>query len=101
MYALIDPRSDGIFYIGQTSDLPRRRAEHLEGTDQLSGLVVRQIRLAGFLPLVMVLERCESVDAALRAEIFWIELVLSRGASQVARKQYRLFAGTASRGRPQ
>ncbi|HRO48933.1 MAG TPA: GIY-YIG nuclease family protein [Hyphomicrobium sp.] len=79
VYALIDPRSDGIFYIGQTSDLARRRAEHIEGTDQLSGLVVRQIRLAGFLPLLVVLERCESVDAALRAEIFWIELMISRG----------------------
>ena len=79
MYALIDPRSDGIFYIGQTSDLSRRRAEHIEGTDQLSGLIVRQIRLAGFLPLVVVLERCESMDAALRAEIFWIELACSRG----------------------
>lgn len=81
VYALIDPRSDGVFYIGQTSDLSRRRAEHLEGTDQLSGLVVRQIRLAGFLPLVMVLERCESMDAALRSEIFWIELARTRGMS--------------------
>lgn len=79
VYALIDPRSDGIFYIGQTSDLARRRAEHLEGTDQLSGLVVRQIRLAGFLPLIVVVERCPSMDAALRAEIFWIELARSRG----------------------
>lgn len=79
VYALIDPRSDGIFYIGQTSDLARRRAEHMEGTDQLSGVLVRQIRLAGFVPLVMVLERCESMDAALRAEIFWIELARTRG----------------------
>lgn len=79
VYALIDPRSDGIFYIGQTCDLARRRAEHLEGTDQLSGLVVRQIRLAGFLPLLVVLERCASRDAALMAEIFWIELMRSRG----------------------
>ncbi len=79
VYALIDPRSDGIFYIGQTSDLARRRAEHLEGTDQLSGLVVRQIRLAGFLPLIVVLERCASMNAALMAEIFWIELMRSRG----------------------
>lgn len=81
VYALIDPRSDGVFYIGQTSDLPRRRGEHLEGTDQLSGLVVRQIRLAGFLPLIVVLERCESLDGALRAEIFWIELARTRGMS--------------------
>ena len=79
VYALIDPRSDGIFYIGQTSDLARRRAEHLDGTDQLSGLVVQQIRIAGFLPLVVVLERCESMDTALRGEIFWIELARTRG----------------------
>ena len=73
------PRSDGIFYIGQTSELARRRAEHLEGTDQLSGLVVRQIRLAGFLPLMVVLERCASMNAAMMAEIFWIELARTRG----------------------
>ena len=79
VYALIDPRWDAIFYIGQTSDLARRRAEHLEGTDQLSGLVVRQIRLAGFLPLIVVVERCPSMNAALMAEIFWIELARSRG----------------------
>lgn len=79
VYAIIDPRSDEIFYIGQTSDLARRRTEHLEGTDQLSGLRVRQIRLAGFLPLTVILERCASMDAALMAEIFWIELARTRG----------------------
>lgn len=79
VYALIDPRSDEIFYIGQTSDLGRRRAEHLDGTDQLSGVKVRQIKLAGFLPLVAVLERAKTIDAILAAEIFWIELARSRG----------------------
>lgn len=80
VYALVDPRSDRIFYIGQTSDLARRRAEHLEGSDQISGVLVRQIKLAGFLPLIVVLERTATMTAALSAEIFWIELMTSRGA---------------------
>lgn len=80
VYALIDPRSDLIFYIGQTSDLARRRAEHMEGSDQISGVLVRQIKLAGFLPLILVLERAATMTAALSAEIFWIELMTSRGA---------------------
>ncbi len=69
VYALVDPRSDRIFYIGQTSDLARRRAEHLEGSDQISGVLVRQIKLAGFLPLIIVLERTATMAAALSAEI--------------------------------
>lgn len=79
VYALIDPRSDELFYIGQTSDLARRRGEHQEGTDQLSGLRVRQIRIAGFVPHVIVLERCRDMASALSAEIFWIELARARG----------------------
>lgn len=79
VYAVVDPRTDEVFYIGQTSDLSRRRAEHQDGTDQLSGLKVRQIRIAGFVPHVIVLERCRDMASALSAEIFWIELSRSRG----------------------
>jgi predicted GIY-YIG superfamily endonuclease len=78
VYALLDPHAEGIFYIGQISDLARRRVEHPEGMHQLSGLVARRIRLAGFLPLVVVQERCPSLDAALMAEISWIELARTR-----------------------
>lgn len=96
VYAIVDPRSDRIFYVGQTRDLARRRAEHLAGTDSLSGLVVRQIRENGFVPLVVRLEDCADETAALMAEIFWIELMKARGI-ELANAQ--AFGGYVERGR--
>ena len=95
VYAIIDPRSDAIFYVGQTRHLARRRAEHLEGTDSLSGLHIRQIKENGFVPLFVRLETCQDETAALMAEIFWIECFKSRG-SQLANAQ--AFAGYVVRG---
>jgi predicted GIY-YIG superfamily endonuclease len=95
VYAIIDPRDDGIFYVGQTRNLPRRRAEHVEGTDSLSGLQIRQMKQNGFVPLFVCLERCRDGSAALMAEIFWIELMKARGV-RLANAQ--AFAGYAARG---
>ena len=80
VYAIVDPRDQRIFYIGETGDFERRKAQHLEGTDQLSGLMVRMIRENGLLPLFVVLEHCPSEEAALMAEMFWIETFKARGA---------------------
>jgi len=80
IYAMIDPRNKEIFYIGRTNDIGRRCAEHFEGTHQLSGLTVRQIKEAGFLPHVAVLEHCKTLDQACMSEIFWLECMKARGA---------------------
>lgn len=79
VYAIIDPRSDQIVYIGQTSRLAARKSEHMDGTDQLSGFVIRQMKLNGFVPLFVILETCRSEAQSLSSEIFWIELCRSRG----------------------
>lgn len=96
IYAMLDPRTREIFYIGRTNDIERRCAEHFEGTHQLSGLTVRQIKEAGFLPHVTVLERCESLDQACMSEIFWIECLKARG-TQLANAQ--AFSGYVERKR--
>ncbi len=80
VYALIDPRTDDVFYVGSTGSLPERRAQHMEGTDQLSGLYVQQMKLNGFVPLVAVVERCRTQTQALSSEVFWIECFRARGA---------------------
>lgn len=80
IYAIIDPRDDGIFYIGQTSSFAARKAQHVEGTDQLSGYLVKQMKLNGYVPLFTVLERTKTKAAALAGEIFWIEMFRTRGA---------------------
>ena len=77
---MIDPRSDAVFYIGQSSDFAARKAAHLEGSDQLSGCAVKLMRLNGFVPLFVILERMATKAEALSAEIFWIEIMKARGA---------------------
>ena len=96
IYAIVDPRSDLIFYVGHTRDLGRRRAEHLEGTDTLSGLQVRQIKENGFVPLIIKLEDCKDQSAALMSEVFWIELLKARG---IKLSNAQAFAGYGERGR--
>ena len=61
----------------------RRCKQHLKGTDQISGLVIRQIKANGFVPLFVVLEEHDEETTALRAEIFWIETLLARGIDLV------------------
>ena len=73
------PRSQRPFYVGETKAFARRCKQHLEGTDQISGLIVRQILENGFVPHFVVLEAHDDEETALRAEIFWIETLISRG----------------------
>ena len=79
VYAIIDPRSQRPFYVGETGAFALRCRQHLEGTDQISGLVIRQIQENGFVPHFVVLETHANEETALRAEIVWIELMLARG----------------------
>ncbi len=79
VYAIIDPRSQCPFYVGETTAFALRCRQHLDGTDQISGLVIRQIQENGFAPHFVVLEVYDNEETALRAEIFWIELMLGRG----------------------
>lgn len=80
IYGIFDPRDDLIFYVGHTSRFDLRRQQHEEGTHSLSGLRVRQIKEAGFSPIVVKLECCADKEAALMAEISWIVHFKGRGA---------------------
>jgi len=80
IYGIFDPRDDLIFYVGHTSCFALRRAQHLDGADSLSGLPGKQIKANGLAPVVIKLETCRDKEAALMAEIFWIEHFKGRGA---------------------
>jgi predicted GIY-YIG superfamily endonuclease len=80
VYGIIDPRTDAVFYIGQSSDFAARKAAHIEGSDQISGYTVKQMKLNGFVPLFLIFESMATKAEALSAEIFWIELMKARGA---------------------
>lgn len=94
IYGIFDPRDDLIFYIGHTSRFDLRRAQHLDGSHSLSGLRVHQIKEAGLTPVVVKLECCTGKDAALMAEIFWIEHFKGRGARLM---NAQAFAGYVER----
>jgi predicted GIY-YIG superfamily endonuclease len=98
VYAIIDPRSDQIVYIGQTSRFEARKAEHTGGTDQLSGLVIRQLKLNGFVPLFVILETCRSEAQSLSSEIFWIELCRARGIKLLNAQAVGGYAGRRAKG---
>lgn len=93
VYAIIDPRSDQIVYVGQTSRFEARKSEHIDGTDQLSGFVIRQMKLNGFVPLFVVLEKCRSEGQSLSSEIFWIELCRARGIKLLNAQAVGGYAG--------
>lgn len=94
IYAIADPRDDGIFYVGHTSRLELRRIQHLEGADSIAGLRIRQIKGAGLEPVFIKLEDCSAKKSALMAEIFWIEIFRCRGA---ALANAQAFAGYEAR----
>jgi hypothetical protein len=93
VYAIIDPRSDQIVYIGQTARFQARKCKHIDGTDQLSGFVIRQMKLNGFVPLFVILETCRSEAQSLSSEIFWIELCRARGIKLLNAQAVGGYAG--------
>ncbi len=94
IYAIVDPRDHEIFYLGHTRDLERRKSQHLEGTDQISGLMIALVKESGHTPQFVVLERCPSHEAAMESEVMWIKLLKSLGARL---KNSQAFTGYADR----
>lgn len=81
IYGIVDPREYNIFYVGHTSRFDLRRVQHEEGSDRICGLMIRKITAAGLKPVFVKLQDCSSEREALSAEIFWIDLLRSRGVS--------------------
>lgn len=82
VYGIFDPRTSRIFYIGQTSAFDLRCRQHLEeGADTLCSLTLREIQAAGHEPVFVRLEDLPTRRRALMAEVFWIDLLSSRGTS--------------------
>ena len=99
VYTIINPIDDRPFYIGYSADFMRRKKQHIEGTDQISGQIIRQIKHNGFVPLFSILEAHDNEETALRAEIFWIETMLSRGLKLMNAQAFDGFQGRAAKRR--
>ncbi len=82
IYALVDPSTAEVRYIGQTCDFIRRTREHARGYDKgrtHKNIWVRSLSRAGLEPLVIVLEECAEETYA-EAERRWIARYRSAGA---------------------
>lgn len=94
IYAIVDPASSEIIYVGHTSRLDLRREQHIDGGDTVIALKIKDIVRAGDEPIFIKLEACATKQGALMAEIFWIELLRGRGC-RLANCQ--AFSGYADR----
>jgi hypothetical protein len=77
VYALIDPRSGAIRYVGKSCSGPQRPSLHRSQSRDLSDKShkarwLRQLNDAGFMYEVRVLERCQNRGALAEAEERWI-----------------------------
>lgn len=79
IYALVDPRTDEIRYVGKSSDPHRRFDEHVkrEGYNRHKQNWIRQLERLGLAPELVVLEECNG-DWQER-ERFWIAYGFSEG----------------------
>lgn len=66
VYALIDPLTNVVRYVGITNNLPRRICEHLSlrGSNLLLKAWIAALAIAGYVPIVKVLELCERREIA-------------------------------------
>lgn len=82
IYALIDPETRGVRYIGRTNNLDRRFQQHHTDRTNIPRLRwIESLKSKGLSMTYIVLEECAGEAAAKKAEVMWIKLFLEKGAS--------------------
>ena len=76
IYALIDPTTNRIRYVGKTTQTLKQRLKNHLAASRLKKNSAKNIWLRTFkgLPIIVVLEECEKKEAE-AVEIFWIRLL--------------------------
>lgn len=82
IYALVDPTTDCIRYVGKTTQDPRIRLnEHVNHpTNAYTEDWITNLRWDGHKPVMRILEEC-SRSEVYRREVFWIRYMLDHGCS--------------------
>lgn len=76
VYALSDPKTDELRYIGQTEQLPATRLrQHVKDCGRYSNHCahwIKNLKKQGFKPFMEILQKCSTVEELNEAEIYWI-----------------------------
>jgi len=82
VYALSDPRTDEIRYVGIAQDIYQRYAQHLSQTpssNEKKDAWISELRAAGIVPRLIVLEANVSKTIIYEREAYWIQYYLAQG----------------------
>lgn len=82
IYALVDPRDNSTFYIGQSTDVYRRFVQHINCVEENNfqkNRIIWALRSLNLMVKMEILEQVEDRDSALEREQHWINEYLSRG----------------------
>lgn len=81
VYALAEPESDDVRYVGRTSNNPLQRySEHLLGLGNATKEWIRELRGTHKVPTLKILEEDVPVESAGKRERYWIDYWRSNGA---------------------
>jgi group I intron endonuclease len=82
IYALCDPRTDDVRYVGKSNDPEKRLRDHLQcrSTNVHKDRWLSKLKSQGQKPLLRVLEECDRSDWK-DCERFWIATLLESGAA--------------------
>lgn len=96
IYALIDPRTNDVRYVGCTDNIHRRFAQHLLSShknDEKTGWL-EDLKEADVLPSLLVLEKGIEAENKLDRETFWINFYQQKGNLTNMRASKRLSRQT-------
>ena len=87
IYKLIDPSNNEIRYIGQTDDIKRRYNYHISSSmnensdsyDTYKARWVRKLKLSGLLPIIEIVEECDSLEQSNIRERYYVSKLTNEG----------------------
>ena len=85
VYGIVDPADHRVFYVGAVHGARAYRAGEHATVDER----IRRIRGGGAMPAFVVLEETGSAAAAERAQVYWVEVLKSRGNRLLNEGGYR------------
>ena len=87
IYKLIDPSNNEIRYIGQTDNIKRRYNDHISSSmnensdsyDTYKARWVRKLKLNGLLPIIEIVEECDSLEQSNIRERYYVSKLTNEG----------------------